>query len=708
VLILAACAADPATQPFGGAPVATITAPVSLAPAADVAVRFVDALNAGDYVSAHGLLDEGARTEAATPELLKAVYDSARAASRTMTITARLRGGLIADGIDKAEAQLVSTWESPLLGAFEVTTTLPLRKSDAWRINWTRNAIAPGLANGQLVIQQKRLPRASIFASDGTLLAGPSERITLGVQRNLLRDTDEETRMLAALSQVTGLTPDAIRAKYIDTPLNWYVPIVDLEVDQVENNSALLQPFSAVIAQSSYVRVIYRPDIAPHVLGFTGAITPETLKRYQALGYAGDERVGISGVEAGAEAVLIGRPEFALRVLGDGRVRTIVEREAVRGDDVTVTISPTLQLTAQQLLEQRRGAAVVLRVNDGAVLSMASYPTYDPTNIGNEDVRAGALLNRATQGLYPPGSVFKMVTMAAGLGEGVAENNTVYFDPGFWVGYGKDFRKNCWRSGGHGRITLKDGLTASCNIVFYEVGKQLEERSSFVLGDYARKFGFGAPTGIELAAEQGGVAPDPDYKKQAFGEDWRPGDTVNMAVGQGYMLVTPLQIARMTLAIANGGSLHVPYVIAAPPQPKPAPAQLPITPGNLSVMQNAMLGVTTNARIGTTTYRFTTFDYYEVDGRWVAGKELPTAQRRTARRLNVAGKSGTAQAPGDALPFAWFTAYAPADAPEIAVTVLLENAGQGSAQAGPVVRQLIEAYFGLPLSATPKDALAND
>lgn len=234
------------------------------------------------------------------------------------------------------------------------------------------------------------------------------------------------------------------------------------------------------------------------------------------------------------------------------------------------------------------------------------------------------------------------------------------------------------------------------------------ERGSSLLGDYARRFGFGEPTGIELAGELGGVVPNPDYKKKTFGEAWWPGDTVNMAVGQGYMLATLLQICRMTAAIANGGRLVQPTVIGSPAQVQPEAASLPLSPANLEAMQSAMLGVTTNARIGTTTYRFTTFDYYQVDGVWTAGKDLTPAQRKNARRLNVAGKSGTAQAPGNVLPFAWFTAYAPADAPEIAVTVLLENAGQGSGQAGPVVRQLIEAYFGLPVSPTPKDALAND
>jgi penicillin-binding protein 2 len=710
-VVLAACApaGPPPFQTVPDAP--TATAPAGVASAAQVAAQFVDAINRADFNAAHALLDADARAAAATPDALRQAYADARAPGAVLTITTGLRGGLLTTDASNAEAQLVATWDGPLLGAFDVTSTLPLvvdAATQRWQVRWSRNAIAPGLEGGRIVLQRRWLPRAAINAGDGALLVGPSPRTTLGLQLNAIADADEEAKIVSVLSRISGLTPDAVKAKYADAPRTWYVPIVELPVETVEDNSDLLQPYPAIIAQETSVRTQYKPEFAPHIVGLTGAITPETVDAYRARGYSGDERVGLTGVEGGAEAILAGKPELLLRVIGGGRIRTLVERPAQRGKDVTLTLSTSLQTQAQQLIDRRKGSIVVLRANDAAVLAMANYPTYDPTNILNEDVQGGALLNRAVQGLYPPGSVFKMVTMAAGIGEGVTDMETIYSDPGYWTGYGPSFRKNCWRASGHGRISLKDGLTASCNIVFYEVGRLLEERGSGVLGDYARRFGFGAPTGIDLAGEFGGVVPDPDYKLKTFGEAWRPGDTVNMAVGQGFMLVTPLQVARMTMAIANGGTLAQPFVVAEPLQPKPAAQTLPLSSDDLAKMQDAMVGVTTNGRIGTTTYRFGGFDYYQVGGQWIAGKTLTPAQRNGARRLTVAGKSGTAQAPGNALPFAWFTAYAPADAPEIVVTVLLENAGQGSGQAGPVARQMIEAHFGLPISPTPKDALEND
>jgi len=703
-----------AAQPTAVAPAPVAAAPTvrpDLLAAATVAGAFVDALNAGDYDAAHALLDPISLVDTPTAADLRAAYDEARREGRTQSIMAQLSGGLVVDEEGLPSGQIASEWQSALLGSFPVTTTFKLMPDGAgWRMRWTRDVIAPGFDGGKIVLQQRWLPRATILTADGVEVAGPSERRQLGVVRSRIADADEEQRMLAAVSEVTGLSAEEIRGKYADLPADWFVPIALVDVDKLNAAAAQLEPFAAVTARTAFVRARYRPEIAPHLIGTVGPIPAEVVEDYRARGYVGDETVGRSGVEAGAEAILSGRPERVLYVAGRASMRVLVERPALRGEDVQLTIRSTLQISAQQLLEGRRGAIVVLDVRSGAVLAMASAPTFDPTDVRRADIDGGALLNRATQGLYPPGSTFKIVTMAAALGEGVAGPDEIFTDDGKWSGYGADFVKTCWLKSGHGRISLPNALTASCNVVFYEVGKRLEEKGSQLLGDYARRFGFGAPTGIELTSEQSGNAPGPDYVQQAFGAAWRPGDAVNMAVGQGYMLATPLQIARMTAAVADGGLLRTPHLIGAPAQPRPAPQPLPIAPENLAAIQQALLGVTTNARIGTTTYRFADFDYYEIDGRWVAGSDLTSAARKAARRLTVAGKSGTAQAASDAAPHAWFTAYAPADAPEIAVTVLLENAGQGSGQAGPVVRQMIEAYFGLPISPTPKDAqpLAND
>jgi penicillin-binding protein 2 len=213
---------------------------------------------------------------------------------------------------------------------------------------------------------------------------------------------------------------------------------------------------------------------------------------------------------------------------------------------------------------------------------------------------------------------------------------------------------------------------------------------------------------VELP-EAAGLVPDPDWKRRALGEPWTAGDTVNLAIGQGALLVTPLQVAQMTAALANRGQLRRPFVIASPRQADArTEVSLPIAQPALAAIQEAMVGVTRNPRLGTATYRFAGFDYCFQDARILPCRNLPARARADARRLLVAGKSGTAQAGGNAKPFAWFTAYAPADSPAIVVTAVLEDAGEGSALAAPLVRQVIEAYYGLPISPTPSDRRPGD
>lgn len=680
--------------------------------AAAVADTFVDAINRQDFVTAFTLLDASSRAKLKDADELRGRYEAVRTTALAARMETQLRGGLLYQD-ERATATLVTRWESSLVGAFEVTSTLGLvfdPSADDWRASWTPDAIIPGLTSGILRMEREETQRGAIYAADGTPLAIQREFITIGVQRSAIVGPDEERRLLDLLSQITQLAPEAIKAKYADRPEDWFSPIADVEEALIDEYYDHIKRFPAISVRSRFQRHYPNPNLAPHVVGFVGFIPPESLAAYRARGFQGDEQIGLSGVEAAADALIGGAPGGALKLFSGGYLTVLAERPAVQGQDVTLTISPALQLAAQRLLGERRGAVVVLRAEDSAVLAMASSPTFSQTNLTGRAIQEGALLNRATQGQYPPGSTFKMVTMAAGIGEGVTTPDEVFRDPGFWDGYGVAFRKTCWLRSGHGRISLQAGLTASCNVVFYEVGKRLQEKSAYVLGEYARKFGFGARTGIELP-EAAGLVPDPDWKQRALGEAWTGGDTVNLAVGQGFMLVTPLQVAQMTAAIANGGLVRHPYLIASP-RPKRSvetAARLPLTPAALEAIQRGMVGVTRDARLGTTAYRFAGFDYcFDAEGRVVLCSRIPAPARASARRLIVAGKSGTAQAGGNAKPFAWFTAYAPADAPEIVVTALLENIGEGSSYAAPLVRQIIEAYYGLAISPTPRDRRENE
>jgi penicillin-binding protein 2 len=697
--------------------------------ATGVVVNFVKALNAHDYATAFRTLDSDSQQKLGDMDKLKRLYVDTFNTTTSLAVSYTLRSGLLQEGT-RAVALMVSKWQTILFGELTATTTLTMTiDKNAWRVAWTKDLVFPGMSSGILALQRDIPQRGAIYAADGSPLAAQGEAMTLGIRQSELRDAADEQGMLKALSKVTGLSQNTIKARYKDQPTEWWVPIAVIDADTLAKNGAVIEPYPAIIAKPHSSRTYPQSSVAPHVVGYVGAIPTKALEAFRLRGYAGDEIVGLSGVEGYMDSVLGGSPGGSLQLITpDGAVTVIASKSFTPGQDITLAISPTVQLSVQKILGTRRGAAIIMNPRDGSVIAMASFPTFDNSIIGQtgkEDARQALiknpeqpLLNRATQGTYPAGSTFKMVTMAAGMGEGVTSPKDIFFDPGYWDGLGARYRKTCWLRSGHGQITLQDGLTASCDVVFYTVGKRLDDKGSSLLAQYGRQFGFGAASGVELTEEAAGIMPDPEWKKAHVGEVWTPGDTVNLSIGQGFMLATPLQVTQMTAAIANGGALVRPHVVAStggntvtPPNTfeRSEVRKLPVNTEELTALQQGMLGVTTNARIGTTAWRFADFDYYTSNGAIVAGKTLSGTPRSSAARFVVAGKSGTAQAPGaNDKPFAWFTAYAPADNPQIAVTVLLENGGEGSVAAAPLVRQMIESYFGLPISPLPKDVQVTD
>ena len=703
--------------------------PTDYPPSAGTVVAFVEAINHQDYASAFGMLDQASQEQLHDADHLKLAYTNAMLTADAIQMKYELRGGLLYKS-GQALTLLVGTWQTPLLGAFTVSSTLTMTlQGDSWRVNWSRDLVLPGLADGVLSLKRNTPQRGAIYASDGSALAVQSEGLTIGVRRSEITDNAEEQAMLKLLSELTGLSEAQIKAKYADLPADWFVPIADVDDDALAQYSDALSAFKAVGSEPRFSRSYPQSQIAPHAVGYVGPLSPEQQDSYKQRGYTGDEKIGISGVEGYMDDVLAGAPGGELQVIGShGSTAIVANKPFTPSRDLTLSISPTVQLEAQNILGARRGAIIVMTPSDGAIVAMASYPTFDNAIAGGASNQAARqellddptkpLLNRAIQGTYPPGSVFKMVTMAAGMEEGVTFPTDVFNDPGYWDGLGSAYRKTCWLRSGHGRLTLQDGLSASCDIVFYTVGKRLDDKGPSLLSEYGKRFRFGTPTGVELTGESAGLMPDPDWKKQNIGDVWTSGDTVNLSIGQGFMLATPLQIAQMTAAIANDGAMIRPHVVAQIEERDPLPAEvitgtevgtLPVTAEGLEAIQKGMIGVTTNARIGTTTFRFSNFDYYIVNQGIVPGKSLDSKERAAATKFVVAGKSGTAQAPGaQEKPFAWFTAYAPADHPQIVVTVLVENLGEGSTIAAPLVRQMIESYFGLPVSATPKDSQVTD
>lgn len=680
----------PPTEP----PTAT---PLPPSPEASAAA-FLDAWEAGDYATMYALLSPESQA-AIGPGDFEQRYQNALSAATVLTVTTRLHAVLQEQS--QARASFHLELDTALVGTLITDTVMALsRHNRQWGVEWDAGLIWPQLAGDHYFRMNYSIPvRANIYDRNGLGLATEGTNVTVGVVREKMED---EAALLETLSTLTGLAPNDIQARYATAQPSWRVPIADISAEQSVEYNDLLSSIPGLYREEKEGRRYPYGEAAPHVVGWVSPVPAEQLGVYRARGYRGDEWVGVSGLEAWGEDVLSGQHGGALVVVtGAGEeIALVAERSVAPGRAIYTTFDRGFQGQVQQIIADRKGAIVVLDARTGALRALASGPSFD-TNIfigaagevGRSQVLADPrrpLINRATLGTYPCGSVFKIITMGAGLEElGMQPQQTSFYCPGYWDGLGEASRKRCWKEDGHGDIVLQDGLSASCNVVFYNVGKQLhDDVGPDVLPQYARSFGLGEKTGLEALPEEAGLVPDPAWRAERGG-GWWPGDTVNLSIGQGDLKVTPLQIARMVAAVANGGTLLQPYVVdrieagVETPEQVTQPqavGQLPISGVHLAAIQEGLLGVTTSA-IGTASHRF-------------AGLGIA-----------VAGKTGTAEAGGvDADPHSWFAAYAPAGNPEIALAVMVENAGEGSTVAAPMARQVIEAYYGLPLSPLPPQA----
>ena len=697
MLLLAACGnPGPASPDPTPSPAATLTpTPIPETPET-VAAAFLTAWEQGDTDRMYALLSPAVQA-ALSPETFAARYRSSVQTATVLTATATLQA-VLQDGL-RAQAAAHLSWETALVGTLVTDTVISLvAQGGHWWVEGSGDLIWPGLGEANYFYMDHKIPaRANIYDRDGLALAAEGKIVTVGVVPERIKD---EGGVLSVLSHLTGLAPEQVRARYTGRPTSWWSPVADIPAQVAVDNADLLLNTPGIEAREKPGRVYWGDGIALHIVGWVGLISAEEAETYRRMGYRGDEWVGVAGLEKWGEPYLAGRHGGTLYLMAPNgqTIAVLARQDAAPSRAIYTTLNREFQQRVESLLGDRRGAIVVLDVHTGAVLAMASGPTFNQNIFigpGSAPERAAVLshpdrplFNRATQGTYPTGSVFKIVTMAAGLERAGLSATSPFFCPGFWEGLGAAYRKACWKA--HGNITLKDALTASCNTTFYTVGQMLDRIDSDLLPAFGRAFGLGLPTGLIGVPEVSGLIPDPTWKQATYGIPWTPGDAVNLAIGQGDLLVTPLQIARMMAAVANGGTLYRPYVVARiaagvnEPEVVFGPqvvGTLPVSPENLAVIREALFGVTT-APIGTATHRF-------------LGMSIP-----------VAGKTGTAETPGiNAQPHSWFVGYAPADNPQIAFAVVVENAGEGSTVAAPMARQVVEAYFGLPITPLPAEAL---
>ncbi len=488
----------------------------------------------------------------------------------------------------------------------------------------------------------------------------------------------------AGIAHMLRLPVSEVRRGLEQPALSDYEPVLlwrDADAGTVarfEEHSAYLSGLSVV---ADAVRQYPHGSLAAHLLGYVREISPEDLDDNG--DYRQGDLIGKAGIEREAEEVLRGEDGGdQIEVDARGRrVRTLGTVSPLSGRSIWLTIDLDVQKAAEEALGDQAGAVVALDPNTGEVLAMASHPTYD-LNIfsGMLDPREWRRLsapdhplqNRAVAARFEPGSVFKIVTAAAALEAGKTSESDTFFCSGVFSLGG--WRMRCWKRDGHGSEDFLHGFAQSCNVMFATIGCRAGPEK---LAEMAHRFGLGEKTHVDLPDEAAGLIPSPEYKRRVRKQPWYKGDTAQMSIGQSECLVTPIQIAREAAVVANGGYLVAPYLIArvegAGAPPHQAKRSVGLRSETLATLRAGMEAVV---------------------------NEGGSAHRIWTDRYQIAGKTGTAQNPRGKT-HAWFTGYAPADNPRIAVAVMIEHGGGGSVVAAPVARHVLDAFLLPPDQRRP-------
>jgi penicillin-binding protein 2 len=544
-------------------------------------------------------------------------------------------------------------------------------------------------------------PRGLIYDRNGNTLVKnrPSFNIEL-----VPEDSPDPRGSVIKLAHITGKDQnellEAIKQQRKRRPFEPKVLIRDTTRDVVAKVIARRYDLPGVIVSVAPARHYVFGDLAAHVLGYIREITRQQLENPRYANYRLGDMVGQYGIESVWERLLQGqRGVQAVIVNAMGTKIGEASFDAERaGHNLTLTLDLESQKAADEALRDKRGAIVAMNPGTGEIIAMSSSPRFDPNLFTGEvspeawaDLVSGSekkLNNRAVQGSYHPGSVFKIFMSTAGLSEGViTPRDTVFCHGGLTVG-NHFFR--CHKKTGHGSVSLFEGVVQSCDVYFYTVGQRLGIDR---IHDYAVRFGLGMPTGLELVEESAGLVPSTAWKKSYYKnpeeQKWYPGETPSVAIGQGAVVLTPLQIARGISALVNGGFVLRPYLVKKVESedgtfrddsftPKIL-GKLDVEPWITETVRQGLVGVG-NDPLGT-------------GRRAQLGPEFPG--------ITVAGKTGTAQVVGmehgavgkELKDHAWFAGYAPADKPELVVVALVENGGHGGVESAPLVRQVMEAFF---------------
>lgn len=565
---------------------------------------------------------------------------------------------------------------------------LQIIKGEEYRLLSEKNAVR---------LKSIKSSRGLIFDRHNRLLVDNRPSFNLKI---ILEDAGEVNRTLKKVSNLTFVPFEELKAVVTEAGRHaFYKPITlkkNITRDQVAVVEAHKFDLPGVHIEIEPTRHYIYEKMAAHLLGYLGQVNSKELSSGKFKHVRAGDSIGRYGIEKSFQPFLQGkRGGHQVEVDANGRTIKILKTvQPVAGLDLHLTLDLDLQLKAEQLLADKHGAVVAMDPSNGDILVMASNPSFDQNDFigGISSKKWNALMqdpgkpmnNKAIQAEYPPASTYKIVTAFAGLMEKQIDQNSKVFCPGH-LKYGNRVYR-CWNRHGHGEVNLIDSIAQSCDVFFYHYGDKIGVDA---LAKYAFKCGLGKKTGIRLENEKKGLIPTSQWKMKRFNEPWQGGETLSISIGQGYNLVTPLQMCVLISAVANGGTLYRPRIVTSIQESSgqikekinpQVTGQLPVSKEALSMVKKGL---------------------YEV-----VQSSLGTARRIAHKDIHIAGKTGTAQVfsikSGEKIEsedleyhlrdHAWFVAYAPAEKPEIAISVIIEHGEHGSSAAAPIAGELIK-YF---------------
>ena len=552
-------------------------------------------------------------------------------------------------------------------------------------------------------------PRGYIYDRNGYLLADNQPVFTAVLSPDEVENPEQTLRLLAPIFHLSDADITDILARLGKSKNDPVTIKINLSDDEIATFSERKPFFRGITISTKLTRIYPHDELFAHVIGYVGRINDREAKKINdsevdKRRYAGTDLIGKLGIEQQYEDILLGTPGYQsveTNVHGD-ILRKLDSKPPVAGNDLFLSLDYGLQVVAAEQLNGRRGAIVAIDPSNGDVLAFVSNPSYDPnpfvSGISSHAYKAlrededQPLYNRALQGLYPPASTIKPFEAMGFLHYGLVDWHDTIFDPGYFSLPGDRHRFRDWKKGGHGVVNMEKSIIMSVDTYYYKMSHQLGIDKYH---DWMVQFGFGHKTGIDLPHEKGGIMPSPAWKMETYGKEWLAGETITASIGQGYFLASPLQVANATAMTANQGQHLIPHLLKR--SKGPLPVEIITRPeGKIDYHGKPSDWLRMHQAMEDTIKRGTGKGIYTNQYR-IAGK-TGTAQVKSIAQGKSYNKSALSHRHWD---HAWFTGFAPVEAPEIAVAVIVENGGGGGKVAAPIGRAVLDYW----ILRRPKDPI---